>query len=77
MPRPARAHRIHRPPFIFADEPTGNLDRKTRESVLGLLLEIRSLYDPMILLVTHDLDIARSSDTILYIEDGRFQEVIP
>lgn len=68
---------IHRPPFIFADEPTGNLDRKTREAVLGLLLEIRSLYDPMILLVTHDLDIARSADTILYIEDGRFQEVIP
>lgn len=68
---------IHRPPFIFADEPTGNLDRKTRESVLKLLLEIRTLYDPMILLVTHDLDIARSADTILYIEDGRFREVLP
>lgn len=62
---------IHQPPFIFADEPTGNLDKKTSESVLNLLLDMRKLYDPMILLVTHDLDIARSADKIIYIEDGR------
>ena len=61
---------IHRPPFIFADEPTGNLDKKSSRAVLDLLLEIRNLYDPMILLVTHDLDIARSADEILSIEDG-------
>lgn len=61
---------IHRPPFIFADEPTGNLDKKSSKAVLDLLLEIRNLYDPMILLVTHDLDIARSADEIIYIEDG-------
>lgn len=62
---------IHQPPFIFADEPTGNLDKKTSASVLKLFVEIRDLYDPMILLVTHDLDIARSADEVLYIEDGR------
>lgn len=62
---------VHRPPYIFADEPTGNLDKKTRESVLNLLVEARSLYDPMILLVTHDLDIARSADLVLYLEDGK------
>lgn len=62
---------VHRPPYIFADEPTGNLDKKTRESVLNLLVEARSLYDPMVLLVTHDLDIARSADIVLYLEDGK------
>lgn len=63
---------VHKPSFIFADEPTGNLDKKTSESVLKLLVDIRALYDPMILLVTHDLDIARSADKLLHIEDGRF-----
>lgn len=62
---------MNRPAFLFADEPTGNLDKRTSESVLNFLLEVRGLYNPMILLVTHDLDIARSADTILHIEDGK------
>lgn len=62
---------MNRPAFLFADEPTGNLDKKTSESVLNFLMEVRGLYHPMILLVTHDLDIARSADTILHIEDGK------
>lgn len=62
---------MNRPAFLFADEPTGNLDKQTSESVLNFLIEVRSLYHPMILLVTHDLDIARSADHILHIEDGK------
>lgn len=62
---------MNRPAFLFADEPTGNLDKHTSESVLNFLTEVRNLYHPMILLVTHDLDIARSADNILHIEDGK------
>ena len=68
---------IHRPPFFFADEPTGNLDKKSSGAVLNLLLEIRKLYDPMILLVTHDLDIARSADKLFHIEDGKLCNPLP
>lgn len=60
-----------RPSVLFCDEPTGNLDKKSGEDVLNLLLEIRELYNPTVILVTHDLDIARSADVILHIEDGR------
>lgn len=62
---------MNKPSCLFADEPTGNLDKKTGEAVLDFLLRIRDLYRPMILLVTHDLDIARSADVMLQIEDGR------
>lgn len=62
---------MNKPSCLFADEPTGNLDKKTGEAVLDFLLHIRKLYKPMILLVTHDLDIARSADVMLQIEDGR------
>ena len=62
---------INHPKFLFCDEPTGNLDKKTSESVLEFLLEIRDLCKPTIILVTHDLDIARSADVVLHIEDGK------
>ncbi len=62
---------INHPKYLFCDEPTGNLDKKTSESVLEFLLEIRELCKPTIILVTHDLDIARSADVILHIEDGK------
>ena len=61
-----------KPEYLFCDEPTGYLDRKTSESVLQLLMEVRDLCDPLIILVTHDLDIARSADIVLHIEDGMF-----
>ncbi|MGM9942446.1 MAG: ABC transporter ATP-binding protein [Bulleidia sp.] len=61
-----------KPEYLFCDEPTGNLDRKTSESVLHLLLEVRDLCNPLIILATHDLDIARSADIVMHIEDGQF-----
>lgn len=65
---------MNRPDYIFADEPTGNLDRKTSEAVLRLFLDLKALYGPVILVATHDLDIARSSDHIFRIEDGMVSE---
>lgn len=61
---------INRPGLLFADEPTGNLDMKTGEAVLDFLLSAQELYHPTILLVTHDLDIARCADHLLRMEDG-------
>jgi len=63
----------NRPAFLFADEPTGNLDRKTRGDVLDFLLSVHQLYLPTIILVTHDLDVARSADILLRMEDGRLE----
>lgn len=48
---------INRPRFLFTDEPTGNLDKQTSESVLSLFLKIHQMYDPMILVVTHVLEL--------------------
>ena len=62
---------INHPSIIFADEPTGNLDKKTRQDVMQLLLKVQRLYRPMLILVTHDLDIARMADQILRLEDGQ------
>lgn len=61
---------VLKPPVLFADEPTGNLDRKTAEEVLDLLLEIRDSYGPAIIMATHDLDIARCADITFYMENG-------
>ena len=65
-----------RPSILFADEPTGNLDKKTSEELLDFLLKLHRKYDLTILLVTHDLDIARCGDEILLLEDGCLKTVM-
>ncbi len=65
-----------RPSILFADEPTGNLDKKTSEELLDFLLKLHRKYDLTILLVTHDLDIARCGDEILFLEDGCLKTVM-
>lgn len=59
------------PAVILADEPTGNLDRKNRNIVMELLKKLNRTYDMTILMVTHDEELARECDRILYMEDGR------
>lgn len=60
--------------ILLCDEPTGNLDKKTSEEVLGLLHDIHDQYKKTILIVTHDMEIAEKADYILKIEDGRILE---
>lgn len=62
---------VNRPDIIFADEPTGNLDNRTSEEVLDFLLSVHREYHPTILMVTHDLDLARSAEAVFHMEDGR------
>ena len=60
-----------KPDILLADEPTGNLDTKTSSRLLAVLRECSYQYGQTILLVTHDLDIARSTQRILVLSDGR------
>ena len=61
---------INRPQVLFADEPTGNLDKENAEEVLRLLLETRKVLGQTIVMVTHDLSIAEKADKIYKMTDG-------
>ncbi len=62
---------INRPQVLFADEPTGNLDRENADEVLELLLETRKTIGQTIIMVTHDISIAEKADKIYRMEDGK------
>lgn len=62
---------IYRPAILLADEPTGNLDRRNTEEILGLLKLSNRKYRQTILLITHDERIALEAERIIAIEDGR------
>lgn len=65
---------IGKPAIVLADEPTGNLDRLSSESVFRLLKECSEMYHQTVLMVTHDLSLAKQADALFQIEDGK---VIP
>lgn len=62
------------PDIILADEPTGNLDSRTSDEVIGLLRMSAQKYGQTIVMITHDEDIAQIADRILVIEDGKVVE---
>ena len=59
------------PPLLLADEPTGNLDKKTSLAIQELLLQLCSEHNMTMLLVTHDLELARRLPEQIVMEDGR------
>ena len=61
---------VNEPEIILADEPTGNLDSKNSEHILGLLLELHRVKQATIVLVTHEPDIAAKTQRILTLADG-------
>ncbi len=65
---------IGKPELLLADEPTGNLDRKTGEQILSLLQEINRDTGLTIVMVTHDERIARRCDAIVRLADGQMEE---
>ncbi len=60
-----------KPAIILADEPTGNLDSKTSQDVLGLLKVTSERFAQTIVMITHNEEIAQMADRIVRIEDGR------
>ncbi len=60
-----------KPDIILADEPTGNLDSKTSDEVMGLLKLTAKKYAQTLVMITHDEEIAQMGDRVISIEDGK------
>ncbi len=62
---------INAPAIVLADEPTGNLDTKNAQDIMGLLKKSNRAYKQTIILITHDREIAMQADRLLEIQDGK------
>jgi putative ABC transport system ATP-binding protein len=69
----ARALSIY-PPILLADEPTGNLDTHTGADILKLVRDLHARLGTTIVIVTHDMKVAESSDRTITLRDGRIEE---
>lgn len=62
---------ITNPTIILADEPTGNLDSKSSDEIVALLKKSNKEYKQTIIMITHNMEIAKCADRIIKIEDGK------
>lgn len=65
---------INNPSLVLADEPTGNLDSKSSEEVMSMLKMCNQSYGHTVIMITHNLDIAKQADRIITISDGKIVE---
>lgn len=65
---------INRPKILFADEPTGNLDTETGEHIAELLFDLNRTAGTTLVLVTHDLELARRTGRVIRLRSGAVQE---
>ena len=66
---------VHSPRILLADEPIGNLDSASAEIVMKLLRRAADDFGAVVLMATHSLEAAEIADTIVYLRDGRIEEV--
>jgi lipoprotein-releasing system ATP-binding protein len=62
---------INKPDIVFADEPTGNLDSQNAKELHELFFRLRETYQQTFLIVTHNEELARKSDRVLHMRDGK------
>ena len=67
---------ITEPKIVLADEPTGNLDSKSSDEIVALLKKSNKELDQTIIMITHNMEIAKVADRIIKIEDGRIVEEV-
>ena len=67
---------ITHPTIVLADEPTGNLDSKSSDEIVALLKKSNKEYKQTIVMITHNMEIAKEADRIIKIEDGHIVEEV-
>lgn len=65
---------VNNPAIILADEPTGNLDSRSGEEIMNVLLSLNKTNGTTLLIVTHDPDVAALAQRIVHIRDGKVEE---
>ena len=65
---------INNPAILLADEPTGNLDSKASEDIMSILKMTNKTYNQTIIMITHNLEIAKEADRIITMRDGKIVE---
>ncbi|HHV71874.1 MAG TPA: ABC transporter ATP-binding protein [Clostridia bacterium] len=66
---------INNPEIIFADEPTGNLDSKTTNEIMELLIKLVKEKNRTLIMVTHDLELAQYADRVVHMVDGEVKKI--
>jgi putative ABC transport system ATP-binding protein len=65
-----------KPSILFADEPTGNLDMATGEAIIKLLFDLNAQSGTTLVLVTHDMNLARRCQRVLNLQNGQLKEIV-
>lgn len=68
---------VAKPKIVFADEPTGNLDSKTSREVMEIMVSMARKYHETLIIVTHDIEVAKYADRIVTIHDGNVKSDQP
>ena len=66
---------VNRPELIFADEPTGNLDTKTSDDMMKMMVRMVRKEKKTLVIVTHDEELSEYADRIIHIRDGNIQRI--
>lgn len=67
---------INNPSLVLADEPTGNLDSKSSDEVMSMLKMCNQSYGQTVIMITHNLDIAKQANRVITISDGKIVEEV-